>query len=150
MDNSKTIRNLIQSKGYKIKVNENSFLVFESKEQYKNIKRLEKTLFNLVKNVLTKGINKEIYERERGRQREYKLKCKYKYGCEYESESESESEKLETFHWVLRKRFKLIESKVDEFPLTEVNIFELERNEDLDHPLEIKFPTLVYFFYDKT
>ena len=145
MDNSKTIRNLIQSKGYKIKVNESSFLVFESKEQYKNIKRLEKTLFNLVKNVLTKGINKEIYERE------YKLKCKYKYGCEYESESESESEseKLETFHWVLRKRFKLIESKVDEFPLTEVNIFELEKNEDLDHPLQIKFPTLVYFFMTK-
>ena len=34
MDMSKTIRKLIQTKGYKIKVNENSFLVFESKEHY--------------------------------------------------------------------------------------------------------------------
>ena len=56
MDMSKTIRKLIQTKGYKIKVNENSFLVFESKKHYKNIKRLEKVLFYLV---LTNGINKE-------------------------------------------------------------------------------------------
>ena len=45
MDYSKTLRKLIQTKGYKIKVNENSFLVFESKEHYKKIKRLEKKTF---------------------------------------------------------------------------------------------------------
>ena len=39
---SKTLRNLIQIKGHKIKVNENVFLVFQSKEHYKNIKRLKK------------------------------------------------------------------------------------------------------------
>ena len=44
MDISNTIRKLIQSKGYKIKVNENSFLVFESKKHYKNVKRLETSL----------------------------------------------------------------------------------------------------------
>ena len=47
----------VKCEGYKNKVNENSFLVFESKEHYRNIKRLEKTLFNLVKNVLINGIN---------------------------------------------------------------------------------------------
>ena len=38
---------------------------------------------------------------------------------------------------------------MEKFPLTEVNIFELEKNELLDHPFEIKFPTLVYFFMTK-
>ena len=42
MDYSKALRILIQSEGHQIKVNENSYLVFESKEKYKNIKRLEK------------------------------------------------------------------------------------------------------------
>ena len=46
----------------------------------------------------------------------------------------------------MRKRFGSIVSKVDEFPLMKVNIFELEKNENLDHPFQIKFPTLVYFF----
>ena len=77
MDYSKTLRKLIQTKGYKIKVNENSFLVFESKEHYKKIKRLEKKLFNIVNYVLTNGINKDVNERERGEQRESKLKMKY-------------------------------------------------------------------------
>ena len=151
MDNSKTIRNLIQSKGYKIKVNENSFLVFDSKENYRNIKRQEKTLFNIVNYVLTNGINEEVYEIERETQRELKLKTYYRCGCEneYESESESESDKLIIYNWALRNNFYLIESKVNKFPLTEVNIFELEKNENLDNPFEIKFPTLVYFFMTK-
>ena len=38
-----------------------------------------------------------------------------------------------------------IEMKVEKFPLMKVNIFELEENENLDDPFEIKFPTLVYF-----
>ena len=98
MDMSKTIRKLIQSKGYKIKVNENSFLVFESKKHYRNIKRLEKLLFHIINYVIINGVNKEVYERER--EREFKLKCKYKYGCEYESESESESESEKLEHLI--------------------------------------------------
>ena len=45
MDNSKTIRKLIQSKGYKIKVNENSFLVFESKNITRILRDLKKHFF---------------------------------------------------------------------------------------------------------
>ena len=90
MVNSKTLRNSIQIKGHKIKghkikVNENVFLVFQSKEDYKNIKRLEKNLFDLVRDVMVNGINEEKYERERARKIDYELKCKYKYGNEYES-----------------------------------------------------------------
>ena len=121
MDMSKKLRKLIESKGYKIKVNKNSFLVFESKEHYKNIKRLEKKLFNIVNYVLTDGINKEVYERERGEQRELKLKTYYKCGCEneYESESEIESDKLIIYNGALEKRFNLITTKVNKFPLME-------------------------------
>ena len=148
MDNSKTLRNLIQTKSYKIKVNENSFLVFESKEKYKNIKRLEKTLFDLVRNVLINGISEEIYERERAEQKQSELKTNYRCGCEdeYESENESESDKLRIYNCALRNKFYLIETKLEKFPLTEVKIFELKKNENLDDPFEIKFPTLVYFF----
>ena len=126
-------------------------MVFESKEHYKNIKRLEKMLFDIVKYVIINGINKEVYEIEREMERESRLKCKYKYGCgsESESESESESDKLVRYNWALSWRLKLIDLKVGKFPLTEVNIFELEKNENLDHPFEIKFPTLVYFFMTK-
>ena len=147
MEMSKTLSKLIQTKGYKIKVNENSFLVFESKEQYKNIKRLEKTLFNIVNYVLTNGINEEVYEREE--QRELKIKTYCRCGCENEYESESESDKLLIYNWALKNKIYLIESKVNKFPLTEANIFELEKNENLDYPFEIKFPTLVYFFMTK-
>ena len=151
MDMSKIINKLIQSKGFKIKVNKNSYLVFESKQQYRNIKRLEENLFDLVRNVLTNGINEEIYERERSEQKEAKLKTYYRCGCEdeYESESESESEKFESYNRLLRLGFKIIEKKVKEFPLMEVNVFELEKTENLDDPFEIKFPTLVYFFMIK-
>ena len=148
MKYSKTLRNLIQIKGHKIKVNENGFLVFQSKEHYKNIKRLEKNLFDLVRDVMVNGINEEKYERERARKIDYELKCKYKYGCEYESEDEkeSESEKLSTYNMSLANMIYSIEMKVEKFPLTKVNIFELEENKKLDDPFEIKFPTLVYFF----
>ena len=148
MKYSKTLRNLIQIKGHKIKVNENGFLVFQSKEHYKNIKRLEKNLFDLVRDVMVNGINEEKYERERARKIDYELKCKYKYGCEYESEDEkeSESEKLSTYNMSLANMIYSIEMKVEKFPRTKVNIFELEENENLDDPFEIKFPTLVYFF----
>ena len=124
------------------------FLVFQSKEHYKNIKRLDKNLFDLVRNVLINGINEEKYERERIRKIEYKLKCKYKYGYEYESEDEeeSESEKYTIYNMSLANMFYSMERKVEKFPLTEVNIFELEENEDLEDSFEIKFPTLVYFF----
>ena len=37
MDNSKTLRNLFQTKGYKIKVNENSFLVFTLRDLKKHL-----------------------------------------------------------------------------------------------------------------
>ena len=140
----------VKCEGYKIKVNENSFLVFESKEHYKNIKRLEKTLFNLVKNVLINGINEEVYELERSFQRESKSKSKYRCGCESESEtgseSESESNKLIIYNMALSYRFNLIAKNVGKFPLTKVIVVELEKNENLDDPFEIKFPTLVYFF----
>ena len=135
----------VKCEGYKIKVNENSFLVFESKEHYKNIKRLEKSLFNLVKYVLINGIDEEVYEIEKAFQRESELKLKYKCGCE----SESESDKLVIYNMALSFRFNSIVFKVGKFPLTEVNIFELEKNENLDNPFEIKFPTLLYFFMTK-
>ena len=132
----------VKCEGYKIKVNENSFLVFESKEHYKNIKRLEKLLFNLVNNVLINGINEEVYELERSFQRESKSKLKYRCGCE----SESEIDKLIIYNMALSCRINLIASNVGKFPLTKVNVVEFEKNENLDYPFEIKFPTLVYFF----
>ena len=46
----------------------------------------------------------------------------------------------------LANMFYSVEMEVEKFPLTKVNIFELEENENLDDPFEIKFPTLVYFF----
>ena len=58
-----------KSERYKINVNKNSYLEFESKKHYKKIMKLEKSLFNLVKYVLSDGINKETYEREKVRQR---------------------------------------------------------------------------------
>ena len=141
---------MIQIKGHKIKVNENGYLIFQSKEPYKNIKRLEKNLFDLVRDVMVNGINEGKYERERARKIDFKLKCKYKYGYEYESEDEdeeeSESEKLSTYNELLANMICSIEMKVEKFPLTKVTIFELEENENLDDPFEIKFPTLVYFF----
>ena len=137
MDYSKALRILIQSEGHQIKVNEDSYLVFESKEKYKNIKRLEKKLFNLVKNVLIKGINEEVYELERSLQRE--SKSKYRCGCE------SESHKL-IIYMTLSHKFNSIASNIGKFPLTKVTIVELEKNENLDDPFEIKFPTLVYYF----
>ena len=42
----------VKCEGYKIKVNKNSFLVFESKKHYKTIMELERTLFRLVNDVL--------------------------------------------------------------------------------------------------
>ena len=123
-DMAKTLTKLLQSKGYKLKVNENSYLVFESKEHYKKIKKLERLLFYLVNDVIN-GINKEEYQ-------------------EYESESESGNEELELFN--IKLSFSFIESYVEKIPLTEVNVFEFEKNELLHHPLEIKFPTLVCFF----
>ena len=132
--------------GYKINVNKNSYLLFESKKHYKKIMKLEKSLVNLVKYVLSDGINKEIYEREKARQREFKLKCELNYGCAYESDSDSDSdsEKIQTYNWALKDEFYLIEEKIKKFPLMKVNIYEI--NDDLDGPFEIMFPTLVYFF----
>ena len=45
----KRFAKLLQSKGYKLKVNKNSYLVFKSKEYFKNIESLERSLFDLVK-----------------------------------------------------------------------------------------------------
>ena len=42
----------VNCEGYKIKVNENSFLVFESKKHYNNIMERERSLFELVNDVL--------------------------------------------------------------------------------------------------
>ena len=36
-----------------------------------------------------------------------------------------------------------------ENPLTKVYVVEFEKNENLDHPFEIIFPTFVYFFMTK-
>ena len=44
-----------KSEGYKIKVNENSFLIFETKKHYRFIKELEKILFCLVIDVLNEN-----------------------------------------------------------------------------------------------
>ena len=72
-----------------------------------------------------------------------KVKVKVKVSV---SETVRESKKLLIYNMALSFRFKIITTKVDKFPLTEVNIFELEKNENIDNPFEIKFPTLVYFF----
>ena len=53
------IYKMFECKGYPVEVDKNSYLVFESKEEYKDIKSLEKELFDLVKNVLVKGINED-------------------------------------------------------------------------------------------
>ena len=42
----------VKCEGYKIKVNENSFLVIETKKHYNNIMELEISLFRLVNDVL--------------------------------------------------------------------------------------------------
>ena len=105
----------VKCEGYKIKVNENSFLVFESKKHYKIIMELERTLFRLVNDVLK----------------------------DYEYEYEGEEYDL----W--GERFDYIENGVKERPLTKVTVIEFEKNENLDHPFEIMFPTLVYFFMTK-
>ena len=105
--------------GYKIKVNENSFLVFESKKHYNNIMELERSLFGLVNEVLK----------------------------EYEYEVE-EYDLFNPIH-LLGERFDYIEFGVKERPLTKVYVIEFEKNENLDHPFEIMFPTLVYFFMTK-
>ena len=44
-----------KSEGYKIKVNENSFLLFETKKHYRFIKELEKIIFCLVSDVLNEN-----------------------------------------------------------------------------------------------
>ena len=46
----------------------------------------------------------------------------------------------------LSHRFNSIASNLGKFPLTKVTIVELEKNENLHDPFEIKFPTLVYYF----
>ena len=131
---------MIESEGYQIKVNKNSYLVFESKEKYKNIKRLEKKLFNLVKNVLIKGINEEVFELER------ESKNISRYESESESESESKIDKLMKYNMILTNKIRTIGSIFEEIPLTKVTIVELEKNENLGNPFEVKFPTLVYYF----
>ena len=105
----------VKCEGYKIKVNENSFLVFESKKHYKIIMERERTLFCLINDVF----NDREYEYE---------------GEEYD---------------LRRERFDYIEFGVKERPLTKVTVIEFEKNENLDHPFEIMFPTLVYFFMTK-
>ena len=47
------------------------------------------------------------------------------------------------------KRIEYIETGVKERPLTKVYVVEFGKNENLDHPFEIMFPTLVYFFMTK-
>ena len=64
---NKMVNKMIECKGYPVVVNKNRYLVFKSKEEYKDIKSLEKELFDLVKNVLVKGINEEVLEMEKGR-----------------------------------------------------------------------------------
>ena len=105
----------VKCEGYKIKVNENSLLIFETKIHYRFIKELEKILFCLVSDVLKEN--------------------EYEYDCEV--------------YGSLGERFKYIEKDVKESPLMKVNSVESEKNENLDHPFEIMFPTLVYFFMRK-
>ena len=102
------VSSALMQKKYKVKVNENSFLIFYSKRYYDKIMEVEKMLYKLVNEVI-KG---------------------------------KESEKYFTI------RFVIIELFVNKNSLTKVNI--IESNENLDDPFEIMFPTLVYFFYDKS
>ena len=100
------------------------FLVFESKKHYNNIVELERSLFRLVNDVI----------------KEY----------EYDSEEYYSEEKyLFDPIYLLGERFDYIEFGVKESPLTKVYVVEFEKNENLDHPFEIMFPTLVYFFMTK-
>ena len=54
----------VKCEGYKIKVNETSFLVFESKKHYNNIVELEISLFRLVNDVLREYEYECDYDRE--------------------------------------------------------------------------------------
>ena len=103
----KTLAKLLQSKGYKLKVNKNSYLVFKSKEYFKNIENIERSLFDLVK---------------------------------YSLNGEDEDEQ----NYILMRMLK-IEKYLETLPLTEIKIYELQKDELHKCRLEIKFPTIVKF-----
>ena len=134
---------MFECKGYPVEVDKNSYLVFESKEEYKDIKSLEKELFDLVKNVLVKGINEEVLEIER---EEYVNIARYESERESESESESKMDKRIKYEIILNKKMRTIGTIFEAFPLIKVTIVELEKKENLGNPFEVKFPTLVYYF----
>ena len=106
----------IKCEGYKVEVNGNSFLVFESKKHYKNIKEVEKDLFDLVNKVING------YEGEDGDFILIKPEV-YLPACFYS-----------------------IAINLKYNPFTKVNVIENEINDDDDDPFEIMFATLVYFF----
>ena len=131
------VNKMFECKGYPVEVDKNSYLVFESKEKYKDVKSLEKELFDLVKNVLVKGINEEVLEMEREG---------YVNIARYESERESEIDKRMKYEFILNKKMKTIGTIFEAFSSIKVTIVELEKKENLANPFEVKFPTLVYYF----
>ena len=111
---NKIVNIMFECKGYPVVVNKNSYLVFKSKEEYKNIKFIEKELFDLVKNVLVKGINEEVLEMERE-------------GFVNIARYESEIDKRMKYEIILNKKMRTIGKIFEAFPLLKVTIVELEK-----------------------
>ena len=114
----KRFAKFLQIEGYKLKVNENKYILFKSKQHFENIDALERKLFDLVNYALF-GEDEEI--------KEYKI-------FDRMLKIEKYVKKLPYIELTdFDRRYDYFEYDVDE-------------DEDYDLPSEIRFPTLTYFF----